>query len=33
LLDSVKRKSALIPQENLERAKELIVEYDFGRRS
>ena len=33
MLDSVKRKSALIPQENLERAKELIVEYDFGRRS
>ena len=33
MLDSVKRKSALIPQENLDRAKELIVEYDFGRRS
>jgi len=32
MLDSIKRRSALIPQEPRDKAQELLVEYDFGRR-
>jgi acyl-CoA thioester hydrolase len=32
MLDTTKRKSASIPQETLDKAQKLIVEYDFGRR-